>query len=177
MSNVMREVYFGNLSPGLVDEEAGLLGAPGARKVMRELLEPAMHELPEFCQDQGPAITKARRSRGSICSSKAFGEVTIMAPGKYCFVQFQNAALATRAIAIFDDTELFGRRVKASRPSSLVSRVTENRPRGKYAVTVEPPAVTPSAVAAAGAAAAALLQPRPAPLAPELLQAHRISFN
>ena len=44
----MREVYFGNLSPGQVDEE-----------VMRELLEPAMHELPEFGQEHGPAITKA----------------------------------------------------------------------------------------------------------------------
>ena len=28
-----------------------------------------------------------------------------MACGRYCFVQFQNAELATRAITIFDDTD------------------------------------------------------------------------
>lgn len=131
--NVMREVYFGNLASGLVDEE-----------VIRDLVEPAMHELPEYSSALGPPITK----------------VTLMECSRYCFVQFQNAELATRAIAIFDDTELFGRRLRVNRPS-------------KYSVTLEP--------AASGAAAAnTLLQhgmppvPPPAkevPLAPELLEA------
>ncbi|CAK9107952.1 Hypothetical protein SCF082_LOCUS50223 [Durusdinium trenchii] len=76
--NVMREVYFGNLVIGMVDEE-----------VMRELVEPAMQELPEYVADQGPPITK----------------VTLMDSGKYCFVRFQSPELATRAISIFDDTE------------------------------------------------------------------------
>lgn len=131
VSNVMREVYFGNLAAELVDEQ-----------VIRELVEPAMHELPEYSSELGPPITK----------------VSLMACGRYCFVQFQNAELATRAITIFDDTELFGRRIRVSRPS-------------KYSITVEP-----AAVAAAGAAAAtALMQPgpsvSPANLPPELLQA------
>lgn len=131
VSNVMREVYFGNLAAELVDEQ-----------VIRELVEPAMHELPEYSSELGPPITK----------------VSLMACGRYCFVQFQNAELATRAITIFDDTELFGRRIRVSRPS-------------KYSITVEP-----AAVAAAGAAAAtALMQPgpsvSPAKLPPELLQA------
>lgn len=131
VSNVMREVYFGNLAAELVDEQ-----------VIRELVEPAMHELPEYSSELGPPITK----------------VSLMACGRYCFVQFQNAELATRAITIFDDTELFGRRIRVSRPS-------------KYSITVEP-----AAVAAAGAAAAtALMKPgpsvSPANLPPELLQA------
>ena len=32
-------------------------------------------------------------------------QVSLMACGRYCFVQFQNAELATRAITIFDDTD------------------------------------------------------------------------
>ena len=83
------EVYFGNLATGLVDEE-----------VIRGLVEPAMHELPEYSSALGPLITK----------------VTLMERSRFCFVQFQNAELATRAIAIFDDTELFGQRLRVRRP-------------------------------------------------------------
>eukprot|EP00434_Breviolum_minutum_P024509 symbB.v1.2.021648.t1/scaffold1746.1/size103363/6 len=59
-----------------------------------------MHELPEYSSALGPLITK----------------VTLMERSRFCFVQFQNAELATRAIAIFDDTELFGQRLRVRRP-------------------------------------------------------------
>jgi len=127
---VTREVYFGNLAPGCADEEA-----------MRELVEPAVREMPEYNRELGPPIVK----------------VSLSPPGTFCFIQFQNAELATRVIAIFDDTELFGRRIRVSRPS-------------KYSMTVEgstdkppPPLEQPSA-------------PLPPPekadqwLAPDLLQ-------
>ncbi|CAE7692290.1 unnamed protein product [Symbiodinium sp. CCMP2456] len=131
VANVLREVYFGNLATGMVDEE-----------VMRELLQPAAVEVPEFDPDLGPAI----------------GKVTIPHPGNYCFVLFQSAAVATRMISIFDETELFGRKIRVGRPSKYA--VTVNEAHGQLSLPLPPP--SPSVAPPA---------PSALPLAPHLLKA------
>lgn len=93
VTNTLRELHFGNLASGTVDEES-----------IRELLTPACLELPEYDESQGPPVTK----------------VTMCGNGTYCFVQFQNAEMASRVIAVFDDTELCGRRLKVNRPSQYI---------------------------------------------------------
>jgi len=133
VATVVREVYFGNLATGMVDEE-----------VMRELLQPAAVEVPEFDPDLGPAI----------------GKVTIPHPGNYCFVLFQSAAVATRMISIFDETELFGRKIRVGRPSKYA--VTVNEAHGQLAL---PPLPPPSTSVLPPPAPSAL------PLAPHLLKA------
>ena len=82
-------------------------------QVMRELLQPAAVEVPEFDPDLGPAICKAGRSDECLekpcrCDCDIYHcpalQVTIPQPGNYCFVLFQSAAVATRMISIFDET-------------------------------------------------------------------------
>ncbi|CAE7198334.1 unnamed protein product [Symbiodinium microadriaticum] len=133
VANVLREVYFGNLATGMVDEE-----------VMRELLQPAAVEVPEFDPDLGPAICK----------------VTIPQPGNYCFVLFQSAAVATRMISIFDETELFGRKIRVGRPSKYA--VTVNEAHGQLSLPPLPPPSTSVVPPPA---------PSAVPLAPHLLKA------
>eukprot|EP00931_Biecheleriopsis_adriatica_P121358 TRINITY_DN96441_c0_g1_i1.p1 TRINITY_DN96441_c0_g1~~TRINITY_DN96441_c0_g1_i1.p1 ORF type:complete len:319 (+),score=69.09 TRINITY_DN96441_c0_g1_i1:27-959(+) len=111
ITNHMREVYFGNLSSGEVDEE-----------LMLELVTPACLELPEYDASLGPPVTK----------------VNIAANGKYGFLQFQNAEMATRVIAIFDDTELLGRNLFVSRPRKY-SLTVQQAERGDQTVFPLPP--------------------------------------
>ena len=84
VANVLREVYFGNLACGMVDVEAwfktdtrpctmlGDVVEPPLRcprhlgQVMRELLQPAAVEVPEYDPELGPPIGKAH---GCLCVS------------------------------------------------------------------------------------------------------------
>ncbi|CAE6920129.1 unnamed protein product [Symbiodinium natans] len=129
VANVLREVYFGNLACGMVDVE-----------VMRELLQPAAVEVPEYDPELGPPI----------------GKVTIAPTGNYCFVQFQSAAVATRMISIFDETELFGRRIRVGRPSKYATTVNECQ------LSLPPPSPPPAAPVSAPPLP-------PVPLAPHYL--------
>lgn len=90
-ANRIRELYFGNLLEGEVTED-----------VLLELLSPICAQLPEYDPVQGPPVTKVSISKCTL----------------YAFVQFQNAEIATKVIDIFDDTELFGRRLRVGRPSN-----------------------------------------------------------
>lgn len=90
LSKKLRELWFGNLPTGKVD---------GA--IIRELVTPVCLQLPEYDPDFGPPVTNVD-----------------MAPsGVYCFVQFQNAEMASRIMPVFDGTELCGKKLKVNRPS------------------------------------------------------------
>lgn len=91
VTNKLRELYFGNLLTGKVDEE-----------VLTELLTPVATELPEYKPEWGPPVTKVEIGNG----------------GTYAFVQLQTAELATRIVPIFDGLNLFGRKIRVGRPSN-----------------------------------------------------------
>lgn len=96
LTNKLRELYFGNLTTGQVDET-----------VMLKLLTPICTQLPEYKPDLGVAVTKVSMSTDPLRA------------GTYCFVMFQSAELASRALTIFNETELFGRSMKVSRPAGV----------------------------------------------------------
>lgn len=129
VTSKLKELYFGNLTLGLVTEE-----------VMTELLTPACLELPEYMADAGPPIVK----------------VTMATSGTYCFGQFQSAAVASRVIAIFDNTELFGRRMRVGRPSNYHLNFQAETPA--LPAPPEQKAAEPTEAFLAGAAAVAGLQ-------------------
>uniref|UniRef100_A0A7S0FG26 RRM domain-containing protein n=1 Tax=Pyrodinium bahamense TaxID=73915 RepID=A0A7S0FG26_9DINO len=91
VANKLRELYFGNLLTGKVTES-----------IMTEFLTPACSQLPEYNPSSGPPISK----------------VTVANSGTYCFVQFQSADMASRVMAIFDDIEFLGRRLRVGRPTN-----------------------------------------------------------
>lgn len=116
--NKLRELWFGGLQVGSVNES-----------VMFELLTPVCSQLSEFNPDHGPPVTK----------------VTMSSNGTYCFVQFQNAEIASRIIAVFDGTELFGKRMKVNRPTCW----QVSCPEGSTAILPPPPPPTRKALALA----------------------------
>ncbi|CAE7347026.1 unnamed protein product [Symbiodinium natans] len=99
-----RDVYFGNLVRGMVNEE-----------VMRNLIQPAAMQAPEYDPELGPPITK----------------VTIIPNAAHGFVQFQSAALATWSIARFHATELFGNKMQVGRPCFSGFRAFCEKPNSK----------------------------------------------
>jgi len=90
-SSKIRELYFGNLAAGRVTEQ-----------IMMEFLTPACMELPEYDARHGAPITK----------------VSMASSGTFCFVEFQNPDMASRLIAVFDETEFFGRKIRVGRPAN-----------------------------------------------------------
>jgi hypothetical protein len=88
-----RELYVGNLTATLCNDQA-----------LRDLFTPACEMLPEFNAAAGPAVLS----------------VDVRGGGTFAFVEFQNEALATNALNIFDKMEVGGRQINVGRPSGYV---------------------------------------------------------
>jgi len=105
-SNVHRELYFGNLTHGTVTDS-----------IITEFLSPIVSQLSVYDQQLGPPILKVDMAENS----------------GFCFVTFQNAELASKAMAIFDGTEFMGRKLRVARPSQY-HRFAVLHPNGQHAL-------------------------------------------
>jgi len=105
-----RQLYIGNLSVGHV-----------AEKEVNDLLLPICLKLPEYNPEQGPPITKIHFAENNM----------------YCFVQFQNAEIASKVLEIFNDMVFFGRKLRVGRPFNYYAGI-----QAQYQTILEP--LTPS---------------------------------
>jgi len=90
-----REVYVGNLHPGVMTGE-----------LIRELFEPACRLVPDFLETE--------RTPSPIASVE-FGQ-----DGRFAFIEFVNDALASAALLIFNQVELLGKRMSVMRPQGYI---------------------------------------------------------
>jgi hypothetical protein len=94
-----RELYVGNLHPSVMNPD-----------LIRELFEPACRLLPMYAkldQDKVPS---------PILSVDFGGE------GRFAFIEFVSEALATAALAVFNQVELLGKKMSVMRPQGYVAR-------------------------------------------------------
>jgi hypothetical protein len=91
-----RQVYLGNLPPGVLTTD-----------LIRELFEPACRLLPDFAPlaDSVP----------SPVLSVDFG-----AEGRFAFVEFVNDRIATCSLNIFNNVEVFGKKLSVMRPQGYI---------------------------------------------------------
>lgn len=85
-----RELYVGNLTTGLCNDQA-----------LRDLFTPACKMLPEYNEAAGPPVLS----------------VDVRGGGTFAFVEFQNENMASAALGIFDKMEVGGRQINVGRPS------------------------------------------------------------
>jgi RNA recognition motif-containing protein len=90
-----REVYVGNLHPGVMTHD-----------LIQELFEPACKLLPDF--------TESDRTPSPIASIE-FGN-----DGRFAFVEFINESIASAALLIFNQVELLGKRMSVMRPQGYI---------------------------------------------------------
>jgi len=106
VSNRLRELYFGNLRLGKVTEAT-----------LVEFVTPVCERFPEYDPSNGPVVPKVQ-----------------MAPsGMFGFVEFQNPEMASRARAIFDGMEFFGRKLIVARPSNYQLSVESQKAQAALA--------------------------------------------
>ena len=98
-----RELYLGNLHSAVMNPD-----------LIRELLEPACRLLPMFAKLDHDKIPSP------ILSVDFGGE------GRFAFIEFVSEAIATAALAIFNQIELLGKRMSVMRPQGYVATAFGN---------------------------------------------------